>query len=66
MIWVTSNESKDNIFQWDLYENDYMAQSRGFAMKRKEEMPHVEISYGLEQISRQWHLKLTCQLEILG
>jgi hypothetical protein len=43
-----------------------MAQSSGFIMERKEGMPHVEISYGLEQISRQWHLKLKCQLEILG
>jgi hypothetical protein len=29
-------------------------------------MPPVEISYGLEQIFRQWHLKLKSQLEILG
>jgi hypothetical protein len=29
-----------------------------FVMERKEGMPPVEISYGLEQISRQWHLKL--------
>jgi hypothetical protein len=43
-----------------------MAQSSGFIMERIEGMPHVEISYGLEQISRQWHLKLKCQLEILG
>jgi hypothetical protein len=27
-------------------------------------MPHVEISYGLEKVSRQWHLKLRSQLEI--
>jgi hypothetical protein len=52
MIWVTSDESKDGISQWDLYENGYMAQHRGFVMKRKEGMPPVEISYGLEQISR--------------
>jgi hypothetical protein len=25
MIWVTSDESKDCIPQWDLYKNDYMA-----------------------------------------
>jgi hypothetical protein len=29
-------------------------------------MPPVEISYRLEQISKQWHLKLKSQLEILG
>jgi hypothetical protein len=44
MIWVTSDESKDDIPQWDLYENDYMTQSRGFVMERKEGMPPVEIS----------------------
>jgi hypothetical protein len=33
--------------------------------RKKEEMPPVEISDGLEQISRQWHLKLKSQLEIL-
>jgi hypothetical protein len=27
-------------------------------------MPPVEISYELEQVSRQWHLKLQSQLEI--
>jgi hypothetical protein len=27
-------------------------------------MPPVEISYGLEQVSRQWYLKLKSQLEI--
>jgi hypothetical protein len=29
-----------------------MEQPRDFVMERKEEMPPVEISYGLEQISR--------------
>jgi hypothetical protein len=43
-----------------------MAQPRGFVIERKEEMPPVEISDGLEQISRQWHLKLKSQLKILG
>jgi hypothetical protein len=28
-------------------------------------MPPIEISYGLEQVPRQWHLKLKNQLEIL-
>jgi hypothetical protein len=27
-------------------------------------MPPIEISYGLEQVSRQWYLKLKSQLEI--
>jgi hypothetical protein len=36
MIWIISDESKDNIFQCDLYENDYMAQPRGFVMEKKE------------------------------
>jgi hypothetical protein len=27
-------------------------------------MPHVEIFYGLEQVSRQWQLKLKSQLDI--
>jgi hypothetical protein len=36
MIWITSDESKDDIFQWDLYENDNVAQLRGFVMERKE------------------------------
>jgi hypothetical protein len=36
MIWVTSDESKYDIFQWDLYENDYVAQPRGFVIERKE------------------------------
>jgi hypothetical protein len=27
-------------------------------------MPHVEISYGLEQLSRQWQLKLKSKLNI--
>jgi hypothetical protein len=36
MIWLTSDESKDDISQWDLYENDYMAQPRGYIMERKE------------------------------
>jgi hypothetical protein len=68
MIWVTSDESKDNISQWDLYENNYMAQPRSFCHEKKRTygMPPVEIPYGLEQISRQWHLKLKSQLEILG
>jgi hypothetical protein len=43
-----------------------MAQPRGFVIERKEGMPPVEISYGLEQISSQWHLKLKSQLKILG
>jgi hypothetical protein len=47
-------------------ENGYMAQPRGFVIERKEGMPPVEISYGLEQISSQWHLKLKSQLKILG
>jgi hypothetical protein len=34
MIW---DEGKDNIFQWDLYENKYMAQPKGFVVKRKNE-----------------------------
>jgi hypothetical protein len=36
MIWVISDENKDGIFQWDLYKNDYVAQSRGFVMEIKE------------------------------
>jgi hypothetical protein len=34
MIW---DEGKDNIFQWDLYENNYMAQPKGFVVERKNE-----------------------------
>jgi hypothetical protein len=49
-----------------LFENGYMAQPRGFVIKRKEGMPPIEISYELEQISRQWHLKLKCQLRNFG
>jgi hypothetical protein len=36
MIWLTSNKSKDDIPQWDLYKNYYMAQPKDFIMERKE------------------------------
>jgi hypothetical protein len=36
MIGVTSDERKDGTSQWDLYENNYMAQPRGLVMERKE------------------------------
>jgi hypothetical protein len=36
MIWVKSDENKDGIPQWDLYENDYMAQLRDFVVERIE------------------------------
>jgi hypothetical protein len=43
----------------DLLENVYMAQSKGFVVKRKENMwCHLRKSiYGLKQVSRQWYLK---------
>jgi hypothetical protein len=67
MIWFTSDESKDNISQWDLYEIIMWHNPEVLSWKeRMKGMPHVEISYGMEQISRQWHLKLKSQLEILG
>ena len=43
----------------DLYENVYMAQSKGFVVKGKEHMGcRLKKSiYGLKQASRQWYLK---------
>jgi hypothetical protein len=50
---------KTTFLNGDVLENVYMAQPKGFAMKRKEHMRcHMNKSiYGLKQASRQWYLK---------
>jgi hypothetical protein len=50
---------KTTFLNGDVLENVYMAQPKGFAMKRKEHIGcHMNKSiYGLKQASRQWYLK---------
>jgi hypothetical protein len=50
---------KTTFLNGDVLENVYMAQPKGFAMKRKEHMGcHMKKSiYGVKQASRQWYLK---------
>jgi hypothetical protein len=50
---------KTGFLNWDLLENIYMAQPKGFAVKGKEHMGyHLRKSiYGLKQASRQCYLK---------
>jgi hypothetical protein len=50
---------RTTFLNWDLEENVYMAQPKGFVIKGKENMGcRLKKSiYGLKQASRQWYLK---------
>jgi len=47
------------------FSNDYMTQPEGFVVKVKEHRGYYQ-KYGLEHVSRQWHLKLRESIVVLG
>jgi hypothetical protein len=59
---------KTTLLNKDLFENVYMVQSKGFAVKGKEHMwCHLKKSiYGLKQASRLWYLKFNETIKSFG
>ena len=59
---------KTTFLNWDLEENVYMAQPKGFVVEEKERMGcRLKKSiYGLKQASRQWHLKFDSTIRNFG